>query len=69
MNEGREEDKSVQQLNKNKLRWTDQVENVLIGMADKAIVYKVLHEKAQKLRLYNPLCLSFNHSRISDVCP
>jgi len=34
---------------KNKLKWTDQVEDVLISWADKAIVYKILHEKAYKL--------------------
>ena len=46
--DGRDEDIETQQ-NKRKLRWTDQVENVLISMADKAIVYKVLHEKAYKI--------------------
>ena len=33
---------------KNKLKWTDQVENIFISWADKAIVYKILHEKAYK---------------------
>ena len=35
-------------LQKNKLKWTDQVENIFISWADKAIVYKILHEKAYK---------------------
>lgn len=48
--EGKEEDNSLsQQQFKNKLRWTDQLEDVLISWADKAIVYKILHEKAYKL--------------------
>jgi hypothetical protein len=33
---------------KNKLKWTEQVENIFISWADKAIVYKILHERAYK---------------------
>jgi hypothetical protein len=33
---------------KNKLKWTEQVENIFISWADKAIVYKILHERSYK---------------------
>ena len=35
-------------IQKNKLKWTEQVENIFISWADKAIVYKILHERAYK---------------------
>ena len=34
---------------RNRLKWTEQVENILISWSDKAIVYKILHEKASQL--------------------
>jgi len=45
--DGKEEDKT-NDSQKNKLRWTEQVENIFISWADKAIVYKVLHERSYK---------------------
>lgn len=33
---------------KHRLKWTDQVENILIGWADKAIVYKWFHQNSCK---------------------
>lgn len=44
--DGKEEEKN--DIQKNKLKWTEQVENIFISWADKAIVYKILHERAYK---------------------
>lgn len=43
----KEEEKNSESQ-KNKLKWTEQVENIFINWADKAIVYKVLHERSYK---------------------
>ena len=45
--DGKEEEKNSESQ-KNKLKWTEQVENIFISWADKAIVYKVLHERSYK---------------------
>ena len=42
------EDEKNSESQKNKLKWTEQVENIFINWADKAIVYKVLHERSYK---------------------
>jgi len=46
MTDSKEDENSDNQ--KNKLKWTEQVENIFISWADKAIVYKILHERSYK---------------------